>query len=142
MTDIYFIKQNVSHNEYWQHNYSYIMCNQINIPKIIDYTMGKLKMSKIHNMCIADMYGEDWSDIPLHIKVNIHFIISELYKNGIIYPDITGYNFIEFNKKVWVVDFGHAFSAHLTKFTPIQLKHKQFVEKFINEPNNWNLDFK
>lgn len=140
--NIYYTKHNVSFNEYWLQMYSYNICKNLNIPKIESYEMDKLTMAKINNMCIADMYGENWNDLPLRIKLTIHFIISELYEKGIVYPDITGYNFIEYNNKIWIIDFEHAFFKNCVHLSKVQMKHKQFVEDFIDKPNGWNDYFK
>jgi tRNA A-37 threonylcarbamoyl transferase component Bud32 len=142
MNNIYYIKQNVSPNEYWMQKYAYSLCKKLNIPKIITYKMGSLKMVKINNMCVADFYGENWTDIPLKIKLNIHYIISELYKHSIAYPDISGYNFIEFNKRLWVIDFEHAFNINIPNLTQTQLKYIEFIKSFIKSPKGWNPYFK
>ena len=64
-------------------------------------------------------------------------IIQILYDSGIIYPDITGYNFIESrrskNINVWIFDFEHA---------EILPKPNDFVEAFLGGLNDWNPDFR
>lgn len=129
--NIYFNKPNVSYNEYWYHINAYNKCKNLNIPKIMSYNNNVLKMVKIQNMSVADWYGSDWTNLPLKVKLSIHFIIKELYRNGIVYPDISPYNFIEFNKKIWVIDFEHAFSLHGCVHSREEKEHIEFVEAFI-----------
>ncbi len=69
-----------------------------------------LLMKRIQGMCLADFYGEDVSAIPTSIWEQVRNILQTLWNVGIVYPDITGYNFIveTDTEKVWVIDFGHA----------------------------------
>lgn len=60
-------------------------------------------------MNIADMYGELIEDIPQTMRRDIWNILWVLYSCcDIEYVDVTPYNFIEKDGRVWVVDFGHA----------------------------------
>ena len=65
----------------------------------------------------------------------IRTIIKALADNHIEYPDITGYNFIEYDKKIWIIDFEHSSIFKKTMKDP-------FVNKFIFGSNKWNPDFK
>jgi serine/threonine-protein kinase RIO1 len=62
----------------------------------------------------------------------IRKVIRFLYDNYIIYPDITGYNFIEHAGKLWIIDFEH--SDFKTQQKNI------FVEEFIANATyyKWN----
>jgi tRNA A-37 threonylcarbamoyl transferase component Bud32 len=94
-----------------------------------------ITMEHIDELCLADKYGEDPRDIPSWIWVEIRYMIKTLLdKECIEYRDITGYNFIEKDGKVWMIDFGHA-------------RHKGnkldwFVKEFIDGENSWNPDYK
>ena len=73
--------------------------------------------------------------IPDYIFAKIREIILKLYNNGILYPDITGYNFIEHksNGKVYILDFEHV--------TYVDQGENDFVTKFLNGYDGWNPDF-
>ena len=111
-------------------------------PKIIEYSFYDkeciIKMENLNEMCIADKYGE----LPEHISKNIwrqiHDIVEYLYEQeGIEYIDITPYNFIEKDDKVYIIDFGHA------KYTNDDIEINWFLNEFINDRiNEWNPDFK
>ena len=127
----YFSKSCVSKHEYNMHKHVYDL-RIVNIPKIISYDEATqiMVMEKINNMSVSDMYGEELKCVDKNIIKKIRNIIKTLLKNNIIYPDITGYNFIEYDKKIWIIDFEHA-----SLINP-------FINKFINGIKHWNLDFK
>ena len=111
-------------------------------PKIISYQYDEkgcnIKMENLNEMCIADKYG----DLPDHITNDlweqIHDIIEYLYETeGIEYIDITPYNFIEKEGKVYIIDFGHA--KYIKEGKEMNWFLKEFIEDGINE---WNPDFK
>ena len=133
MNNVY-TKNNVSIHEYEMHKYIYDL-NLLNIPKIISYDADNkvLKMEKINNYNISDMYGESSENVPISIFSEIRDIINILYNNNIIYPDITGYNFIESDGKMWIIDFEHSYF--------IKNNIDNFVLKFINGLNQWNPQF-
>lgn len=110
--------------------------NIVNIPKIIRYNKEKqlLTMPDLGCNTIAYLYGDGDKDTPIEVFEEIRKIIKELYNNGIIYPDITGYNFIQGQNRIWIIDFEHA------EYLPI--KSNKFVEKFIDGYNGWNPEFK
>ena len=68
----------------------------------------------------------------------VRVIIQLLYDSGVVYPDITGYNFIESKRndktKLWIFDFEHA--------EVYPKKPDEFVEEFLSGTNSWNPDFK
>jgi len=138
----HFIKKNVSYKEFFMHDYIYALSkssnNLLNIPKIINYDTDtqEMTMENIGHMNISDFYGEHESNISEELFTQIHKIIRYLYDNHIVYPDITGYNFIECGGKLWIIDFEHSDFKTLKKNT--------FVEKFVTnyEYNKWNPWFK
>ena len=125
-----YTKYNVKKHEYIMHKYVYDL-HVVNIPKIISYNEKEqiMIMEKINNMNISDFYGEKSHNVPKHIFNEIRNIIKILYDNNIQYPDITGYNFIDCDNKIWIIDFEHA-----TFISP-------FVVDFINGTNTWNPEF-
>ncbi len=60
-----------------------------------------------------------------------------LVREGIEYIDITPYNFIELNNKIYLIDFGHA--RFRTKSKSINWFLKRFLFDMINE---YNPDFR
>jgi RIO-like serine/threonine protein kinase len=94
----------------------------------------EVTMDKIDNMCLADMYSDDPKEIPKRIWAQIHAILTILYEcEGIEYIDITGYNFIEKDNKVYIIDFGDAQykSGHIN----------WFLKEFLAGQYEWNPDF-
>lgn len=133
-----YIKQNVSYKEFMMHEYIYnlsLFSNGIlNVPKINDYDVESqtMTMENIPYMCVSDYYGEDSDDITPELFAKIRNVIRFLYDNHIIYPDVTGYNFIEYDDKLWIIDFEH--SDFKTQQKNI------YVEEFVNSDtyNKWN----
>ena len=98
---------------------------------------GKLVMNNLEEMCIADMYGDEAINIPPFIWVQMREIVKKLYDNeGIEYIDITGYNFIEKDGKVFIIDFGHA------KYSKKDVPINWFLKKFLGGANEFNPDFR
>jgi len=130
-----YIKQNVSEHEYNMHKHVYDL-HIVNIPKIIHYNKENkiLTMEKIKNLNLSDMHGENSTDIEEYLFDKIRIIIKKLYDNNIEYPDITGYNFIEYENKIWIIDFEH--SKINNKIT------NKFINKFIKGLNKWNPEFR
>jgi tRNA A-37 threonylcarbamoyl transferase component Bud32 len=138
----HFIKKGVFYKEFHMHEYIYKLSKEsnglLNVPKIISYDPVKqiMIMEKINHMNVSDFYGESEENIESTLFTQIRQIICFLYDNHIIYPDITGYNFIEHDNKVWIIDFEHSdFKG---------AKKNNFVEKFVsyNDYNKWNPWFK
>jgi tRNA A-37 threonylcarbamoyl transferase component Bud32 len=136
-----YVKENVSFKEFMMHDYIYNLSQSsngiLNVPKIINYNVGKrvMTMENIPHMCVADFYGEKSKDISLDLFDQIREIIRFLYANHIIYPDITGYNFIEHADKLWIIDFEHS---------DYETEHKnEFVEAFVEYDDyySWNSHF-
>ena len=133
--DVYFIKENVSLCEYKIHKYVYNL-DIVNVPKIKSYNRKtkQLKMVRVGTMSLSDYYGETEEHISDELFAKIRNIIQTLYDHDILYIDITGYNFIENDKKLWIIDFEHA-----TYNYPRETD--QFVEKFLEGHNGWNPEF-
>ncbi len=134
--DLYYIKQDVTQHEYEMHKYIYnLKLSGVYAPKIVSYNKKTKEMiiMKIGNMNISDWYGDSCKKISNELFDKIRQIIKTLYDNNIIYPDITGYNFIEYDDKLWIIDFEHSYFK-INKRT-------QFVDKFINGLNRWNPEF-
>jgi len=106
-----YTKENVSAKEYRIYKYLHNMELKF-IPKLYSYDKEKkiLKTQRINNMCVSDLYGEKFEDVPENVIQKIRDIVLYLNHIGVIYPDITGYNFIEDKQsRVWIVDFEHCF---------------------------------
>ena len=136
-----YIKHNVSFKEFMMHEYIYNLSiassGLLNVPKINDYDVETqvMTMENIPNMCVADYYGEKESNISADLFAQIRTIIRFLYENHIIYPDITGYNFIEYDDKLWIIDFEHSdFKSHVRDV---------FVDEFVSDDdyNKWTPGF-
>ena len=134
-----FSKHNVEEHEYKMHKMIYNL-KLIHVPKIYSYDKENkiMVMEKIFNMNIADEYGEDPCNIPRHIFEKIQEIIRKLYYAGIEYPDITGYNFIKYKNKIYLIDFEH--SKFFSNETMNQVD--PFVIQFINGLCDWNPNYK
>ena len=133
-----FIKTNVLYNEF---SLAIFVSKGLGIksPKIISYNEGTevLVMEKKPFSNVADFYGEEDNMTPEFIFKRIRKIIKKLYDSGIIYPDITGYNFlIDNNKEIWIIDFGNAYVK-----SPDE-PDDHFVFEFINGKNSWNPEYK
>jgi len=133
--DVYYTKENVSLCEYKIHKYVYNL-NIVNIPKIKSYNRKtkQLKMVRVGTMSVSDYYGETPEHINNELFARIRNIIQTLYDHDILYTDITGYNFIENDNKLWIIDFEHATYNH-------PRKTDEFVEKFLEGHNGWNPEF-
>lgn len=92
-------------------------------------------MEDLQEECLANTYGEDPEDIPEWIWDEIRRMLTVLLQEeGIEYVDITPYNFIEKDGKVYVIDFGDA------KYTSGETNW--FLQEFIDGENSWNPDYK
>ena len=133
--DVYYTKENVSLCEYKIHKYVYNL-KIVNIPRIKSYNKKtkQMKMVRVGTMSVSDYYGETGEHIDDALFARIRNIIQTLYNHDILYIDITGYNFIENDNKLWIIDFEHATYNHPRKTDP-------FVEKFLEGYNGWNPEF-
>ena len=126
------MKPNVSEEEYEMQKYVYNL-NIVNTPKILNYENNIMTMQKIPEDNISNNYGEEAEKVPKELFEKIRKIIKLLDDNNIIYPDITGYNFIEYDNKVWIIDFEHAYFKNKD--------NDNFVKMFLDGSNMWNDDF-
>jgi len=108
---------------------------KLSYDKVKDEYIGNISMEHLDAMCLADMYSDDPTKIPNIIWDKIRQIVKILYDEGIEYIDITGYNFIEKDNNIYIIDFGDA------KYTKKSVKINWFLEKFLNGYNGWNPDF-
>ena len=133
--DVYYTKENVSLCEYRLHKYVYNL-DIVNIPKVKSYNKEtkQMKMVRVGTMNVSDYYGALAENIDNELFDKIRAIIKTLYEHDILYIDITGYNFIENNNKVWIINFEHATYNH-------PRKTDDFVETFLDGHNGWNPDF-
>jgi len=134
--DIYYTKENVSLSEYKIHKYVYNL-GIVNIPKIKTYDKKtkQMTMLRVGKMNVSDYYGELAEHIDDELFTKIRNIIQTLHDHNILYIDITGYNFIENNNKLWIIDFEHATYNY-------PRKTDKFVENFLAGHNGWNPEFK
>lgn len=130
----YYTKKNVSFHEYQMYKYIYdLSANcEINVPRLVSYNVNTKTMitDKIPNMSVSDFYGEGFLCVDNNTIDKIRETITILHQHHIVYPDITGYNFIEYDGKVWIIDFEHAHFMTNTK--------NVFVERFIGGLQSWN----
>ncbi len=135
-----FTKNNVTLGEYNMHNYvlhRLTRAGHFLVPSIISYDRYSktMTMKCIKGMSVADFYGEDIAKVPEPVLQKIRNIIAKLWDYEIIYPDITGYNFIQDdNGLIWLIDFEHAYFFFDGDGDP-------FVRAFIGGLNEWNPDF-
>ena len=106
---------------------------------IFNQSYCDIYMTKINEMCLADKYGDNPENISISIWNEIKKIINILYEcEGIEYIDITPYNFIEYNNKLFIIDFGHA--TYKDDKKDRNWFHKEFLED--DGYKAWNEDFK
>jgi len=136
-TDLTHFYKKVSKQEYEIYKYVHDL-QIINIPKLWDYneSTGIMITEKIPNMSVSDYYGDNPTKVPKWIFNEIRKIVTTLYKHNVEYIDITGYNFIEHENKIWIIDFGHA--TFINPKIPTNDFLKKFMKKKVYE---WNSDF-
>lgn len=108
-------------------------------PKVISVTKIDdacfITMEDLEAECLADVYGEDEKDIPKWIWNEIRSMVTALMdQEGIEYVDITPYNFIEKDNRIYMIDFG---DARYTEGCP-----NWFLTEFLDGENSWNPDYK
>lgn len=100
-----------------------------------DGKVVRVHMEDVEEEPLVVEYGEDPSDIPDWIWNEIRRMIQTLYdEEGIEYVDITPYNFIEKNGRIYMIDFGDA------KY--IDGETNWFLAEFLEGENSWNPDYK
>ena len=133
--ELYYIKHQVSLKEYEMHKHVQSL-GIVNVPKILAYDRDTriMLMERVNYMNVSDYYGEKDTDTSPELFGRIRKIIKTLYDNNVVYPDITGYNFIEYDEQIWIIDFEHSNFKSLLR--------DDFVVEFINGANKWNPRFK
>ena len=99
----------------------------------------RLEMDKVSGKSLYELFGDEARDIPKNVWNQIRHIVRELYyKEGIVYVDITPYNFMmDENDDVFIIDFGDAYYEEEGQI------RNWFHEQFIDDCTNmWNPDFK
>jgi hypothetical protein len=99
----------------------------------------RLEMEKVAGKTLYEIYGDDARDIPNHVWEQIRYMVRELYyKEGIVYVDITPYNFMmDEEENVLIIDFGDAYYEQEGQIR--NWFHTEFLYEFTNM---WNPDFK
>lgn len=96
-------------------------------------------MEDLGGMNLADMYGESIEDIPETIKRDIWNILWALYSCcDMEYTDVTPYNFVEKDGRVWILDFGHARKINGDEIDPWLLSVLNDESTTLSE---WNAEF-
>lgn len=108
-------------------------------PKIKSYKHYKDKteiiMEHLNGYCLADIYGDEGKTLPNEIREIINILF---YEEGIEYIDITPYNFIKKNNKVYIIDFGDAYWNENNGII-----RNWFLKEFLEENvNDYNVDFR
>ena len=94
-----------------------------------------ITMENFGDRTLAKIYGTEATDIPLEVWNAIRSILTILYEvEGIEYPDITPYNFMEVDEKIYIIDFGDA----KYRFG----EPNWFLAEFMDGENSWNPDYK
>lgn len=102
-----------------------------------DNNVCKIVMEDVEADCLANTYGDDPEDVPLWIWNQIRTMVTTLYEQeGIEYTDITPYNFIEKDNRIYMIDFGDA------KYTDNSQPVNWFLSEFMDGENYWNPDYK
>ena len=103
-------------------------------PKVLCVEDDVIMMEDLEADTLYDIYGDEPSDVPDWIWDEIRTMVSTLYEEeGIEYVDITPYNFIEKDNRIYMIDFGDA------KYTAGE--PNWFLGEFLEGSDNWNPDF-
>ena len=135
----FYTKRNVEHKEYFLNRYVANL-GSVKIPEVVEYfPESRIMISRrVEGSNISDNHGEDVNHVPDEVFQKVATIIRELVLNGVEYPDITGYNFIEESEThdVWIVDFGHANIKQQGKITD------RHIKAVCNGEKKWNPDYR
>ena len=143
-----FVKQGVSYNEYFIHQWVVSLLDSlatnketninIHVPKLISYDQDNkiLTMQKIHGDNLSNIYGEDIEEVPIKLIKIIRKLLDVLNQYLIDYVDITGYNFmLDKSENLWIIDFEHAKARGKNELCD------PFLLEFINGRLSWNPEF-
>jgi RIO-like serine/threonine protein kinase len=108
-------------------------------PNVVYVDGLNVVMESVNGLSLYDKYGDSPSDIPEWIWTEIFRILTVLYEcEGIEYVDITSYNFMEAEGKIWIIDFGH---AYYTKKKGGEKPDNWFLQGVLDGEKRWNPDF-
>lgn len=86
---------------------------------------------------LSDVYGDGNEDIPEHVWNTIRKMVAILYYDyEIEYVDVTPYNFMERDGKIWMIDFGDA------RYVQTGIEMDWYLQDFLDGENYWNPDFR
>lgn len=145
--DAAFVKRDVTVQEALLQSEAFDMLPN-NVPRVLNYQLegpnvGTLTMRAIQGDNLANLFGDDGADMTNALWYQVRRLLRVLYEGGVILPDITGYNFMLDNGKVWVFDFGHAVRRvpGLIRDADVETDN-WFVRNFVLAgPNGFNTDF-
>ena len=107
-------------------------------PAVLDFVseddLSILAMERIDGKTIYELYGDDATHVPKMLWKQIYRIVETLYNQGISYIDITSYNFLVKDSKVYIIDFGHAYWNE-------EKGPNWFLKEFLDGEVSWNPDF-
>lgn len=108
-------------------------------PKILgvreDDMFTYVSMEYIEGYTLSDYYSDQPCDIPEWAWNEMRRIITLLYEDeGIEYRDISPYNFMISDDKLYIIDFGDA------KYSDGEINW--FLREFLDGENSWNPDYK
>jgi tRNA A-37 threonylcarbamoyl transferase component Bud32 len=119
------------------------------VPHVLRYEKARLrmKMSLVSGCTLAYMYGNDCRAIPAWVWGEVRRLVRTLYEGGVVYPDITSYNFmIDADEKIWIIDFEHCTTREPGPFAAGGAPapgEQWFVREFLSGDSGdvWNEDF-
>ena len=123
------------------------------VPRVLRYEKARrrMKMSLVGGCTLAYMYGNDCSEIPAWVWAECRRLVRTLYEGGVVYPDITSYNFMiePETGKIWIVDFEHCTTREPGPFAAAggdgarAPGEQWFVREFLSGDSGdvWNEDF-
>jgi len=121
------------------------------VPRVLRYEKARLrmKMSLVSGCTLAYMYGNDCRAIPAWVWGEVRRLVRTLYEGGVVYPDITSYNFmIDADEKIWIIDFEHCTTREPGPFVAAAAAapapgEQWFVREFLSGDSGdvWNEDF-
>ena len=121
-----------------------------NVPRVVRYekALERMKMELVRGETLAEWFGEHPSLIPEDIWTEVRRLVMVLYEAGIVYSDVTGYNFMieRESGKIWMIDFEHCTARAPGPFTDgdeLAEGESWFVREFLSgdSGNVWNEDF-
>ena len=121
-----------------------------NVPRVVRYekALKRMRMELVRGDTLADMFGDVADDIPEEIWTEVRRLVMVLYEAGIVYSDVTGYNFMiePESGKIWMIDFEHCTARAPGPFTNGDERaegESWFVREFLSgdSGNVWNEDF-